>query len=103
LLKNLLSANPSKSFPEAINFLQFPQNTKFIRMQQIHDSNLAEITNTTKTKSEIKSALMRVSLNQKHIVLTVKSADCLPILITGPNFIAAVPCWSQKHRKKTPL
>ncbi len=69
------------SFQEATTTLQFPIGAQFIKMEQIHENKIATI-NDAITDDPIKG-VDACHTNKKNIFLSVKTADCLPILISG--------------------
>ena len=85
--KRFFIGKPVESFESAVAQLGLTANTKFVSMQQTHSSSITQIKATTLADTPVKIFnLPKVDAcftTQKDVFLSVKSADCLPILISG--------------------
>lgn len=93
-LKTFFIGKDNKSFIDAIKNTSFPENATFIKMQQVH-GNIIEEVDKIPSESIIEiPGTDACFTSQKNLFLSVKTADCLPILIHGigendQGFVAA--------------
>ncbi len=73
----------AKSFPDAIALSAVSPKDQFVRMEQVHGNDVAEITAKTLKTNQVIPGVDACYTTLKHTFLSVKSADCLPILISG--------------------
>lgn len=108
VFQNFFIGTQAGSFEEATALLPIPANAQCIQMEQVHEAKITEI-NTTSNNSKLMSApISKVDAcftTQKNMYLSVKSADCLPILIWGYSsentpFIAAAHAGRKGTEKK---
>ncbi|GIK84340.1 MAG: laccase domain protein [Patescibacteria group bacterium] len=80
------------SFEEAIKKIGLPKSTRFVKMEQVHGVGIAEVNTNGAKSSDLTFFVPKVDAtytSEKNLFLSVKSADCLPILIYGDGFVAA--------------
>lgn len=85
--RTFFTGKNAHSFTESVVLLSAPTSAKVIRMQQIHGNKIAEITypflDSNKYLQDPIPGVDACYTAEKNIFLSIKSADCLPILISG--------------------
>jgi len=90
IIEKKFTGKESDSFTNSLKSLKLNKNLSVIVMEQIHGTKIFEIEDST---NMVIKGVDGCFTSNKNTVLSVKSADCLPILISGKNnntnFIAA--------------
>ena len=73
----------SENIEKTLNKKEF-EKFSFIKMEQTHSNNFIEIFETPKNNKVIPNVDALITA-KKNIILSIKSADCLPILIHWNN------------------
>lgn len=76
--KKIFAGKPTKSFDHLISQLELVEKTNFVKMEQVHGNLVAEV-----KREGLVFAVDACFTAHKNLFLSVKSADCLPILISG--------------------
>ncbi|MBP7842654.1 polyphenol oxidase family protein [Candidatus Woesebacteria bacterium] len=83
--KKYFIGRQANSFKNAVTLLALPKNAQLIRMEQVHGNKIVEIFDSSLNFEALSplSGIDACYTTKKNTFLSVKSADCLPILISG--------------------
>ena len=86
--KKCFTFSTTKSEPFNMWTPYYPANTPVITMEQTHSNNSQVVDSNNLKKPFLNTDALITT--EKNILLTVKTADCLPIIIFHPNPLIAV-------------
>lgn len=94
--QRLFTGKQATSFADSVSQLSFSTNTKFVRMQQVHGNSIRKVPKLDhfdpeylnhQPKEIVLPLVDACFTTQKNLFLSVKTADCLPILISGVGYL----------------
>lgn len=85
-IKKFFTGKNANSLEEALQKIKLPKNSRVVTMQQTHGNMIADLSENLENVHQKIQQITDVDAcftNQKNVYLTVRTADCLPILISG--------------------
>ncbi len=110
--KQFFTSKNAETFSKAVINSGIPKNAILVKMEQVHGCEIKQVEEIEKTETDSRPAALEINevdacyTSQKNTFLSVKTADCLPILIHGfrnqlkQEFVAAAHAGRKSTQQK---